>query len=61
MVSGYFIHQSYVYRNLAYWAISSGKLNEAIKYMNIAEEEAAKVNDTKFNIDSQKEVLRKII
>lgn len=29
--------------------------------MNISEEEAAKVNDTKFNIDSQKEVLRKII
>lgn len=57
----FYTKKQYVYRNLAYWAISSGKLNEAIKYMNIAEEEAAKVNDTKFNIDSQKEVLRKII
>ena len=57
----FYTKKQYVYRSLAYWAISSGKLNEAIKYMNIAEEEAAKVNDTKFNIDSQKEVLRKII
>ena len=39
----FYTKKQYVYRNLAYWAISSGKLNEAIKYMNISEEEAAKV------------------
>lgn len=57
----FYTSKQYVYRNLASWAISSGKLSEAIKYIKIAEKEAIKVNDTKFNIDSQKEILRKII
>lgn len=57
----YYTKKQYVYRNLAYWAISAGKLSEAIKYIKLAEEEATNVNDIKFNRNSQKEIISKIL
>lgn len=57
----FYTKKQYVYRNLSYWSICAGRLNEAIKYIKIAEEEAIKADDIKFSIDSHKQILRKII
>ena len=57
----FYTKKQYVYRNLTYWSIYAGKLNEAIKWIKIAEEEANKANDAKFNIESHKKILNKIL
>lgn len=57
----FYTEKQYVYRNLSSWAINAGKLNEAHKYIKMAEVEASKVSDAKFSIDSQKAILSEIL
>lgn len=57
----FYTSKQYVYRNLSNWAINAGLLKEAIKYIQVAEQEAAKANDSKFSIESQKSILNKIL
>lgn len=57
----FYTDKQYVYRNLVYWAIAAGKLNESLDYISKAEDYANEARDDKFSITESLNLINKII
>lgn len=56
----FYTDKKFVYRNLAYWALNSGKIQSAIEYLNKAKTEAENSKDHNFSIKETETIINSI-